>query len=227
MARLPLHRIPPLLSATLLAPLLAFGQAIPQPASAAPPGYAYGTAAAAKSPLSDAEFELLKKTVLFGEDDVKALRLAGEVLDDQIEAVLDVWYGYVGAHPHLAAYFGGVGGAPSAHYLAAVRKRFGQWIRDTTAANYDRAWLDYQYEIGLRHTRAKKNRTDAVPSSADVVHLRYLVAFVVPITATVKPFLAKKGHSAADVERMHQAWFKAVTLTVVLWSQPYLPKQDF
>jgi hypothetical protein len=29
------------------------------------------------------------------------------------------------------------------------------------------------------------------------------------------------------VEQMHQAWFKAVTLTAVHWSQPYVAAQDF
>lgn len=57
--------------------------------------------------------------------------------------------------------------------------------------------------------------------SAPVVSLRYLIAFVYPITATMRPFLANKGHSEADVERMHQAWFKAVTLQVAFWARPY------
>lgn len=108
-----------------------------------------------------------------------------------------------------------------------MRRRFGQWIRDTCAAHYDRAWLDYQYEVGLRHTRVKKNLTDAVHSGADVIHLRYLIAFIVPLTATMKPFLAKKGHDPETVEKMHQAWFKAVTLTATLWAQPFVPAQDF
>jgi hypothetical protein len=191
------------------------------------PGYTLGTAQVARSPLSDADFDVLKQTVLLGEDDLRHLRLAGDVLADQIEAVLDVWYGFVGSHPHLLTYFSGAARQPDDGYLAAVRKRFGQWIRDTTAARYDRAWLDYQYEIGLRHTRLKKNQTDGVASAAPVIHLRYLVAFIVPLTATVKPFLANKGHSEQQVEQMHQAWFKAVTLTAVLWSQPYVAAQDF
>ncbi len=37
-----------------------------------------------------------------------------------------------------------------------------------------------------------------------------LIAFIYPITATIKPFLAKKGDSAEQVEAMHQAWFKSV-----------------
>jgi hypothetical protein len=64
---------------------------------------------------------------------------------------------------------------------------------------------------------------DAVP----IVHYRYMVAFIYPITATIKGFLAKKGHSAEDVEKMHQAWFKAVTLTVILWTYPYIREGEF
>jgi Protoglobin len=191
------------------------------------PGYTLGGAQVASSPLSDSEFALLRQTVLLGDDDLQHLRLAGEVLADQVEDVLDVWYGFVGGNAHLVRYFAGADGAPDAAYLGAVRRRFGQWIRDTCAAQYDRAWLDYQYEIGLRHTRAKKNRTDGVASTSDVIHLRYLIAFIVPLTVTILPFLAKKGHDAATVGKMHQAWFKAVTLTAALWAQPFVPAQDF
>jgi hypothetical protein len=54
-----------------------------------------------------------------------------------------------------------------------------------------------------------------------------MIAFIVPITATIKPFLAKKGHSAEDVEKMYNAWFKAVTLSVALWSIPYTNKGEW
>jgi hypothetical protein len=191
------------------------------------PGYTYATASVARSPLGDDDFALLKRTVLLDEEALQALRQAGEVLDDQIEDVLDVWYGFVGGQPHLVHYFSAADGRPDPAYLAAVRSRFGQWIRDTCAARYDRTWLDYQYEIGLRHTSAKKNRTDGVSSGASSIHLRYLIAFIVPITATVKPFLARKGHPAAQVDAMHAAWFKSVTLQVTLWSMPYVGASSF
>jgi hypothetical protein len=191
------------------------------------PGYTFGTVAVTPSPISDAEFALLRQTVLLGDEDLRALRLAGEVLADQIEDVLDVWYGFVGGHPHLLHYFSGPDGKPDAAYLAGVRKRFGQWIRDTCAARYDRPWLDYQHEIGLRHTAARKGQADNVRSAAAVISMRYLIAFIVPITATIKPFLAKKGHDAAAVEAMHAAWFKSITLQVTLWSQPYVASSAF
>lgn len=60
-----------------------------------------------------------------------------------------------------------------------------------------------------------------------IVPLRYLIAFIYPITATIRQFLAKKGHSADQVERMYQAWFKSVVLQVALWSYPYAREGDF
>ena len=189
-------------------------------AASAIPGYTYGSDELPRSPVSEDDLALLKQTVLFGDDDERHLRMAGEVLNDQVEDVLDVWYGFVASHPHLVRYFAGPDGEPIDAYLTRVRARFGQWIRDLCERRWDRAWLDYQEEIALRHTPAKKNQTDAV-DAPDRVPLRYLVAFVYPITATVREFLAKKGHSDEEVDAMHQAWFKAVTLTVVLWSRPY------
>ena len=186
-------------------------------------GYTYGQVA--QSPVSLADLDLLKKTVLFSSDDEKHLQLAGEVLKDQTNEVLDLWYGFVGANEHLVHYFG-KGGKPDMEYLSAVRMRFGQWIMDLCTKPYDQDWLNYQHEIALRHHSTKKNKTDnadAVP----IIHYRYLVAFIFPITATIKGFLSKKGHDIETVEKMYAAWFKAVTLTVILWTYPYINNTEF
>ncbi|MBX3645376.1 MAG: hypothetical protein KF720_20130 [Rubrivivax sp.] len=185
------------------------------------------TSNAARSPVTPAEFELMKKTALFGDDDVRALRLSHDVLHDQVEAILDVWYGFVGSQPHLLASFSHpVSGQPQGEYLAAVRKRFGQWILDTAQANYDQRWLDYQHQIGLRHHRTAKNRTDGAEASP-IVPFRDLFALIFPVTVTLKPFLAKKGHSAEQVEQMHAAWLKSGLLQLTLWSHPYVKDGDF
>jgi hypothetical protein len=183
------------------------------------PGYTFGTGTVPRSPVSLEELELLKTTLLLGPDDLAALRRSAELLAPRVEEILDVWYGFVGANPHLLAAFTGPDGQPDQAYLAAVRRRFGRWILDTARAEYDQAWLDYQHEIGLRHTRAKKNRTDGA-DAADHIPLRYVLALLVPITTTLKPFLA-------DDEAMHQAWVKAVLLQVILWSHPYVRDGDF
>lgn len=183
------------------------------------PGYTYGSDAVPRSPLTLEQLEELKRTVLLGDDDVAALRRSREVLAGQVEQVLDVWYGFVGDHPHLLRSFADrETGAPIGDYLARVRARFGQWILDTAAADYDQAWLDYQHEIGRRHDVAK-NRTDGVDSTPRV-ELRYLIALVYPITATLAPFLAK-GAGPEEVAKMQDAWRKSVLLQVALWSEAY------
>jgi hypothetical protein len=189
------------------------------------PGYTYGTGETI-SPLTQADFEHLQQAALFGPDDHKYLQLAGEILADQIEAILDVWYGFVASHSHLVYYFTDGQGNPNGTYLAAVRQRFGQWILDLCTRPYDQTWLNYQHEIGLRHEQTKKNKTDGV-HSVPTINFRYMVAFIAPITLTIKPFLAKKGHSTEEVERMYQAWFKAVVLSVALWSAPYIKDREF
>ncbi|MDP9351179.1 MAG: protoglobin domain-containing protein [Chloroflexota bacterium] len=190
-------------------------------------GYTRGTNAAPSSPVSLDEFDRLKRAVLFTDDDVGYLRISRGVLEDQVEDVLDAWYGFVGSHPFLLYYFTNRDtGLPEAEYLVKTRERFGRWILDTAAADYDQAWLDYQYEIGLRHHRSGKNRTDG-SRAVEHINYRYLPPFIYPITATLKPFLARKGHGAEEVEKMHQAWLKSVILQVTLWSQPYVKEGDF
>ena len=88
------------------------------------PGYIFDTVP--PSPVSEAELAELMHTVMFTEDDALALAQAGDVLQDQVEAILDVWYGFVGANPHLLRYFSTPAGAPIPDYLSRVRARFGQ-----------------------------------------------------------------------------------------------------
>jgi hypothetical protein len=191
------------------------------------PGYRLGDPTLPKSPISADDLEKLKASLLLGEDDLAALRKAHEAVKDQIEAILDVWYGFVGSTPHLLTYFSEPAtGKPIGAYLDAVRKRFGQWILDTCSGRYDEAWLAWAYEIGRRHHRSGKNETDG-SAAAPHIPMRYVLALVIPIAVTMKPFLANKGHSAADVEAMHAAWTKAVLLQAILWCQPYVRPGEF
>jgi hypothetical protein len=191
------------------------------------PGYDYGTDKAAKSPISMREWEDLKKSALFSEEDVVYLRLSEGVLKDHVQDLLKTWRGIIFDHPHLRAY----DEDPATHqvdsgYAKAVAKRFGQWVLDTARANYDQAWLDYQYEIGLRHHRTKKNKTDN-GHTLDHIRARDLIAFSAAIVVSMKPFLAKKGHPPEIVARMYDAWWKSMILQVALWSQPYFREGDF
>ena len=219
-------RIVPTLSALALA---ASAPASPaQPAQTPPiPGYTYGQRSLAQAPYTVADLQALQASMLFTDDDVQALRQSKAILADQTDAILDVWYGFVGSRPELVHFFSDARtGKPDGAYLDAVRKRFARWILDTADARYDQAWLDWQYEIGLRHNRLKKNQTDRAPSVAQV-NFRYLPALTIPVTTTLRPFLAKKGATAADVDRMQAAWVKSVLLQTILWSQPYIKDGEF
>lgn len=184
-------------------------------------GYTYGGQNTARSPVSLEELDRLKATVMFTEEDERALAMAGDVLQDQVGEILAAWYDFVGSQEHLVAAFATPAGEPIQEYLDRVRARFEQWILDVCRRRYDQTWLDYQEEIGLRHTKEKKNVTDAVESTG-LVPLRYLIAFIYPVTATIRPYLAAKGHSKDEVEAMYGAWCKAVTLHVTLWTRPYV-----
>lgn len=188
------------------------------------PGYRLGDPSLAPSPVTQDELARLKKALLFTDDDAEALRRAGSILVPQAEAILDVWYGFVGAHDFLLRYFTGPAG-PSAEYLSRVRARFGQWIADTCRGEWNDTWLAYQQEIGRRHYTGK-NETDglAAAGTPPFVHWRYVAALAYPIYATVRPFLERGEGDAARVESMHQAWLKAVLLQVILWSQAYIPE---
>lgn len=169
----------------------------------------------------------MKQSVLFGDDDIQQLRKSHDILKGQEEAILDVWYGFVASTPHLVASFASrQTGEPLGDYLGAVRKRFARWILDTARAEYDQTWLDYQHEIAHRHYRTGKNRTDGADST-DIVPFRDLFLLIFPVTHTLRPFLARHGHSAEDLDAMHAAWVKSCLLQITLWSHPYVKEGDF
>ena len=53
------------------------------------PNYTYGSAELKKSPVSTDDFAKLKQASLFGDDDVRYLKMSHDILKDQIEQVLD------------------------------------------------------------------------------------------------------------------------------------------
>jgi hypothetical protein len=183
-------------------------------------GYDFGSKTIPRSPISLDDLRKLEESAGITKEDEKMLRIAGDVLSDQAEAMVDAWRIRIGEHEHLAKWFFGPNGKPDDHYKAAVRPRFVQWVEDLCNRPYDQAWLDYQEEIGQRHTPNKKNKTDHV-ESASLVPLRYILAFGAIIITTAEPFLAAKGHSEKQVKAMHAAWTKAVLLTLALWARPF------
>ncbi len=184
-------------------------------------GYTYGTSEVSRSPISMRELENLKITVGFTEEDQRYLKLAGEVLADQTKQLVDHWRsGIIAGIPNLARHSRTPDGNAIPDYSANSGLRFQQWILDTCLRPYDQDWINYQEEIALRHTSLKKNKTDGVESTP-YVPLRDIIAFIPVMNETVKPYLAAKGNSPDQVEKMHVAWCKSMQLQAAIWSRPY------
>jgi hypothetical protein len=184
-------------------------------------GYSYGMAEVAPSPVSLHELEELKVSAGFTKEDERFLKVAGEVLADQTEQVVRHWRSSIIASiPNLARHSRSPDGSALPDYLARSNLRFERWILDTCFRPYDQDWINYQHEIALRHTSAKKNKTDGVRSTP-YVPLRDIIAFIAVMNETIRPYLAAKGHSAEEVDKMHQAWCKSLQMQLALWAKCY------
>ena len=182
----------------------------------------YGSRDLQPSPVSLQELEELKVTVGWTSDDPIYLRLAAEVLADQTKQIVDHWRnGIIASIPNLARHSQTPEGDRIPEYVANSGKRFEQWILDTCLRPYDRDWLNYQHEIARRHTSAMKNKVDGVRSTP-YVPLRDITAFIAVMNETIRPYLAAKGHSSEDVDKMHLAWRKSLQLQTALWTKLYM-----
>lgn len=188
--------------------------------SESPAGYVYDTSLGA-SPVSMDKLSQLLVDVMWTDDDARALERAGEILAPRASDILDLWYDFIGSTPHLVAAFQRPDGEPNSDYLQRVRARFEQWVKDVCTRPFDAQWLAYQEEIALRHHPQKKNQTDDVDSPSRHVPMSDMLALIVPVTITVRDFLAEAESDPDEITAMHQAWFKAVTVSLTLWTRPY------
>lgn len=191
-----------------------------KPAAPNIPGYDFGSPSLARSPVSVEELALLEKSVTLTDEDDRWLRRAGDILSARAAEIVSAWREVIGANPHLACYYGSRDGVIDADYKARVAERFKQWIGDVCFRPRDQGWLDYQHEIGLRHTFAGKNLADGA-AALPHIPLRYLIAFTAVINDRVWPFLADNA-PRAEADAMYRAWCKATLLAVTLWSRPYV-----
>lgn len=182
-------------------------------------GYDFGSVHSAKSPVSTEELFQLEQTLGWTTNDAQLLRKHAPLFDAQAEKMVDSWRAIIGAQPHLAKWFLDPNGNPDDEYKAAVKKRFVQWVRDVAIRPHDQAWLDYQEEIGLRHTPDKKNKTDG-RQTPPLVPLRFLLTFV-PVITPVRHFFESAITDVNELHAVERAWTKAVHLHVTLWTRPY------
>lgn len=183
------------------------------------PGYDFGTPRSAQSPLSDEDLRNLEQTIGWSNADRDILLKHSSLFEQQAETMVDAWRSVIAAQPHLSHWFVAPDGKPDDDYKARVKRRFVQWVIDVAMRPHDRAWLNYQEEIGLRHTPAKKNTTDG-RQTPPLVPLRYLLGFI-PVVLPIGKFFSASIRDESELSRLEAAWTRAVLLHITLWSRPY------
>ena len=182
-------------------------------------GYDFGSAQSAKSPVPAEQLRQLEQTLGWTTGDEQLLNRHAALFETQAEKMVDSWRAVIASQPHLAQWFFAPDGKPDDEYKAAVKSRFVQWVVDVATRPHDQAWLDYQEEIGLRHTPEKKNKTDGRPTPP-LVPLRYLLAFV-PVVTSVRHFFESAVPDRTQLDAIERAWTKAVHLHITLWARPF------
>lgn len=183
------------------------------------PGYEFGTAKAAISPVSLDELRQLEQTIGWTKEDAKLLEGHVDLFQRKAERMVDSWRAVIGAQPHLAQSFLAPDGKPDDDYKARVKRRFVEWVLDVARRPHDQNWLDYQEEIGLRHTPAKKNVTDG-KDTPSLVPLRYVLGFI-PVVLPVREFFREAIRDEAELDALERAWTKTLLLHVALWTRAY------
>jgi hypothetical protein len=191
-----------------------------EPQTGSVPGYDFGKPAVARSPVSLEELRHIEETIGWTEDDARVLQQYGDIFRQHAEEMVDAWRAVIASKPFLAQWFFGPDGHPDEEYKSRVKKRFVQWVLDACFRPHDQEWLDYQEEIGQRHTPDKKNKTDGARTPW-FVPLRYMLAFVTTITVTSRKFFVEAGVAGDELRRLEDAWARNVQLHVTLWSRPY------
>jgi hypothetical protein len=191
-----------------------------EPTSRPIPGYDYGTSKSAISPVSEAELAQLEQAAGWAPEDGEILRRHADLFRAQADTMVDSWRKIIGSQPHLSHPFTKPDGSRDDEYKASVKKRFVQWVIDVATRPHDREWLNYQFEIGLRHTPAKKNVTDSAKTPS-VVRFRYLIGFI-PVVLPIQAFFKGAIQDNEELDKLENAWTKAVLLHVTLWSRAYV-----
>jgi hypothetical protein len=192
----------------------------PNPAISHVHGYDYGAASVAASPVSDSDLTEVEQTTGWTAEDADVMARHADLFRLKAEPMVDSWRQVIASQPHLARWFVKPDGNSDDEYKASVKRRFVQWVVDVATRPHDRDWLNYQQEIGLRHTPEKKNKTDGAQTPA-VVPFRYLLGFV-PVVLPVRGFFVDAIQDEGELKRLEQAWSKAVVLHVTLWSRAYV-----
>ena len=178
------------------------------------PGYDYGRPEVARSPVSMEELRQIEAAIGWSADDAATLKRHSGIFTDHAEEMVGAWRAVIGSQAHLAKWFFGPDGKPDEDYKARVKTRFVQWVADACLRPHDQAWLDYQEEIGRRHTPQKKNQTDQSEAPA-LVPLRYLIGFGTTVCLTSRKFFVDAGLKGQELRKLEDCGPRPCSYTLL------------
>lgn len=164
---------------------------------------------------------LLKRMLLFTIEDEHYLHIAGDLLADHTEEILDNWYAQMQAHPYAGKQPDVAACIDTDNSLEQLRTQFRTWVQALCMPPARQAWLQRTHAV-IAGDVPDKQLGDLTQIPA--VFLRYLMLFIYPVTHGIASFLSRKGHTQGEVIKMEQAWFKAVSLSTLLWMWPGQPE---
>lgn len=159
----------------------------------------------------------IKRMMLFTHEDEQYLTMAGTILAPHAEEILNRWYEGIVSNNYLAHYFTS-SGAPDLDYLNNLRPHFKAWIMTLCNRQDSHRWWEFEERIARQLQLRNVPLDDLHPLSP--VYLRYMTTFVFPVSEAGRFFINSAGYNEAEVAAMHQAWFKAVSLSALLWIYP-------
>ncbi|MDQ0105018.1 hypothetical protein J2T02_000101 [Chitinophaga terrae (ex Kim and Jung 2007)] len=157
----------------------------------------------------------LKRMLLYTQEDEHYLTMAGAILQPHSSSILNSWYGYLSANHYLSLYLRDKVEEKSG-YLETLRPQFNQWMNAVCQGREGNSWKWLEDKIG----KQLEQDTTTEKGSLPLVYLRYLSTFVYPIVTYSHPYLAGSGKNEEETARMQQAWFKAVSFSVLFWIYP-------
>jgi len=191
------------------------------------PAYSYGTAQVPKSPASMREFVELQTSAGFPDEELRYLRLAGEVLRGRTRQIVEHRRaGIIAGIPNLARHSRAPEGdvLPSTWRRATFALSSGYWIPVCGRTIKTGSTTSRKSRFA---TLARKRTRRTACSSTPYVPLRDIIAFVTVLNETIRPYLAGRGNPAEEVDGMHRAWCKSLHLELALWTRAYSGRDEW
>lgn len=153
----------------------------------------------------------LKRMLLYTHEDEHYLTMAGALLQPHSSSILNSWYEYLSANNYLSIYLQQHTGE-AASYLENLRPQFNQWMNMVCQGRDNDNWKWLEDKVS--------KELEGEDGSLPLVYLRYLTTFVYPIITFSQTYLANSDKTTEEASRMQQAWFKAVSFSVLFWIYP-------